>query len=177
MKTLFLLLVPCLIVVIPATMKAQTSVNHEQMDPDPMGKYLVPNVPVRNGMAAYRNIHIKAVRGFKTMYKTVDNETWCVTSSGYQARFTDNGTNYLVFFSKRGKWVQTKKQYDETKLDKDIRAQVRSAYYDYAISLIEEIEEPQKSVAYIVHMENETGFKHLRLRDRRIEMVMDVDKL
>jgi hypothetical protein len=177
MKNLFLLLVPCLIVLTPVAMKAQTVVNHEQMDEGPVENYLAPDEPVRNGMAAYRNIHIKAVREFKTTYKTVDNESWSITPAGYQARFVDDGALYLVFYNKKGKWLHTKKQFDETKLDKEVRAQIKSVYYDYTIFLIEEIEEPQKSVSYIVHMEDANSYKHIRIRDKRIDMVMDVDKL
>jgi hypothetical protein len=130
-----------------------------------------------NTMAAFRNIPVKAVRSFRNSWQYVDNETWYPIPDGFRARFTEDHILYLVNYSRKGKWLSTLRQYDETKLDRTIRGQVKSVYFDYTISLIEEIEQPMKPLAYIIHMEDKTSFKNIRVCDRDMEVVTEIDKL
>jgi len=130
-----------------------------------------------NNMAVFRNIPIKAVRNFKNSYRYVDDEMWYEVPDGYRARFTADDELYMVTFNKKGKWLNTLRQYDETKLSRDIRAMVRSVYYDYNIILIEEIEQSMKPVTYIIHLEDKESFKNIRVCDREMEVVTEINKL
>jgi hypothetical protein len=134
-------------------------------------------VAMHNPMAAFHNIPIKAVRSFKNTWQQVDNETWYEIPEGYRARFTEDGVLYLVTYNKKGKWMHTMRQYDETKLQRDARAQVKSVYYDYNIVLIEEIEYFRKPLTYIIHMEDKVSFKNIRLSEREMEVISEIDKL
>lgn len=136
-----------------------------------------PASSTTNNMASFRNIPIKAVRSFKNTWQYVDNESWYAIPDGYRARFTEDHVLYLVSYNKKGKWLSTIRQYDETKLDRTVRAQVKSVYYDYNILLIEEIEQPLKPLTYIVHMEDKTSFKNIRVCDREMEVVTEINKL
>ncbi|OQP58166.1 hypothetical protein A3860_07525 [Niastella vici] len=133
--------------------------------------------PPVNNMAVFRNIPIKAVRNFKNSYQQVDNETWYEVPDGYRARFTAGEVLHLVTFNKKGKWLNTIRQYDETKLARDVRAMVRSVYYDYTIVLVEEIEQSLKPVTYIIHMEDKISFKNIRVFDREMEVIGEINKL
>jgi len=130
-----------------------------------------------NTMAAFRNIPIKAVRNFKNSYQQVDYETWYEVPDGYRARFTRDAVLHLVTFNKNGKWLNTIRQYDETILARDVRAMVRSAYYDYNIVLVEEIEQAWKPVTYIIHLEDKLTFKNIRVCDREMEIIAEINKL
>jgi hypothetical protein len=130
-----------------------------------------------NTMASFRDIPVKAVRSFKNSWEYVDNETWYKVPDGYRARFTEDHVLYLVNYNRNGKWLSTLRQYDETKFDRTVRGQVKSVYYDYNILLIEEIEQPMKPVTYIIHMEDRTSFKNIRVCDREMEVVTEIDKL
>jgi hypothetical protein len=130
-----------------------------------------------NNMAAFRNIPIKAVRSFKKSWQYVDNESWYPVPDGYRARFTEDGVLYLVSYNKKGNWLNTMRQYDETKLDKDVRSSVRSGYYDYSIILVEEMEVPNKPLTYVIHLEDKTSFLNIRFCDREMEVLNRINKL
>lgn len=130
-----------------------------------------------NNMAVFRNIPIKAVRSFKSSYRDVDNEMWYEVPDGYRARFTTDDVLYMVTFNNKGKWQNTLRQYDETKLARDIRGMVKSVYYDYNIILIEEIEQSMKPLTYIIHMEDKVSFKNIRVCDHEMEVINEINKL
>ena len=177
MKQLFLPFVPfCVFIITAISLQAQTAVKDQAFNNVAFVKTeAAASTP--NSMADFRNIPIKAVRNFKNTWQHVDNETWYEIPDGYRARFTEDDVLYLVTYNKKGKWLHTMRQYDETKLEHDVRAQVRSVYYDYNILLIEEIERAMKPLTYIVHMEDKTSFKNLKISDREMEVVTEINKL
>ena len=130
-----------------------------------------------NNMATFRNIPIKAVRSFKTAWQYVDNESWYEVPDGYRARFTQDGVLYLVTYNKKGKWMHTMRQYDETRLDREVRREVKTVYYDYNIMLVEEIELPMKPLTYIIHMEDSTSFLNIRICNGEMDVMTEINKL
>lgn len=174
MKKLILALVPCCVLIITSvTGKAQTAVKNQAFS----NVAIAEQPSATNNMAAFRNIPIKAVRGFKSSWQHINNETWYQIPDGHRARFAENGVLHLVTYNKKGKWLHTLRQYDESKLDREIRAQVKSVYYDYSIILIEEIEQSMKPRTYIIHMEDKVSFKNVKVCDREMEVVAEIDKL
>ena len=125
MKKLILALVPCCILIITSvTGKAQTAVKTQAFS----NVAIAEQPPATNSMAAFRNIPIKAVRSFKNTWQHIDHETWYKIPDGYRARFTEDGVLFLVTYNKKGKWMHTMGQYDETKLERYIRSKVKSVY-------------------------------------------------
>jgi DNA-dependent RNA polymerase auxiliary subunit epsilon len=127
-------------------------------------------------MAVYKNINIRAVRSFKNMFKDIDNEAWYVMPGGYRATFNENGIVHFVTYNQKGSWESTKRQYCEIKMDHDIRALVKSVYYDYNITLVEDIEQPSKPVVYLVHMEDQVSVKNIRICEGEMRTVLDANK-
>src|SRR5438034_10585102 len=72
------------------------------------------------GVSGYVNslysINIKAVRGFKQIYKNIEQETWYVIPGGFRAKFVDKGILYAVTYNGKGKWLSTVRQYSEKEL-------------------------------------------------------------
>lgn len=130
-----------------------------------------------NTLEVYKDINIRAVRNFKNTYKTVENETWCVLQAGYRARFQQQGTTHIVTYNKRGNWLYTIRQYDESLMDPGLRAMVKTVYYDYRIFLVEEVERPARSVWHLVHMEDNSSWKNIRIYENEMETVLDMQKL
>jgi hypothetical protein len=130
-----------------------------------------------NNMATFRDIPIKAVRSFKTSWQYVDNESWYKVPYGYRARFIQDGVLYLITYSKRGNWLNTMRQYDETVLDREVRSAVKTVYYDYSIMLVEEIALPMKPLTYIIHMEDKTSFLNVRFCNGEMEEMTEINKL
>jgi hypothetical protein len=177
MNKLFLSIVLCCVFIITGiSMHAQTSVKKQAFNNVAIVE-LEAVAPVHNSMADFRNIPIKAVRSFKNTWQHVDNETWYKILDGFRARFTEDGVLFLVTYNKKGKWVHTMRQYDETKLERYVRAQVKSVYYDYSIMLVEEIEYSMKPLTYIIHMEDKASFKNIKICDREMEVITEINKL
>ena len=122
-------------------------------------------------------IPIKAVRSFKQSFKHIDNETWFAIPNGYCARFVENGIRHDVTYGKNGNWLHTIRQYKEDQFPRDIRAQVKSIYYDYSIILVEEIERPLKPLVYVVHLEDRYTLKNIQVCDKEIETVLEINKI
>jgi hypothetical protein len=123
------------------------------------------------------SIHIKAVRNFKQSYQHINDETWFTIPKGYRARFVEKGIRHDVTYDKKGNWLYTIRQYKEDLFPRDIRAQVKSIYYDYSIILVEEIERPRKSLVYVVHMEDRYTLKNVQVCDKEIETVLEIKKI
>ena len=121
-------------------------------------------------------IHIRAVRNFKQVYQHIQNETWFPIPNGYKARFEEQGVRHDIVYDKRGNWLYTIRQYAEDQLNTDIRAQIKTIYFDYTITLVEEIERPLKPLVYVVHMEDKYTIKNIRYVDKEMETVLEVKK-
>ena len=164
----------CALSLMPVVVHAQT--DEKEQDLENVKAFQKVNA-LPNNMATFRDIPIKAVRSFKTTWQYIDNESWYKVPDGYRARFTQDGVLYLITYNKRGNWLSTMRQYDETKLDREVRSEVKSVYYDYSIMLVEEIELPMKPLTYIIHMEDKTSFLNLRISNREMEEMTEINKL
>jgi hypothetical protein len=61
-------------------------------------------------------------------------------------------------------------------MSRDIRAQVKSTYYDYTITLVEEIEQINNPLVYLVHLADASTWKIVSVCDGEMETVQDFRK-
>jgi hypothetical protein len=61
-------------------------------------------------------------------------------------------------------------------MPRDIRGIVKSQYYDYTITVVDEIEERMKPLVYVVHLEDSTTLKYVRVCDREMEVLEEYKK-
>jgi hypothetical protein len=120
-------------------------------------------------------INTKAVRNFDKNYKTVINENWYEVSNGYLAKFTSNGNDNMAAYDRKGHWQFTISYYDEKKLPAEVRATVKSTYYDYSITRVEEIHIDDK-IIYLVHMQDDNTWKNVRICNGEMEVAEDFNK-
>src|SRR6476469_9895492 len=86
------------------------------------------------------NTKLNAVKDFIKRYSTATNVKWFTADDGgFIAKFNESSVQNTVAYNKAGNWVHTIRRYYETDMPKDVRAIVKSVYYDYAILRIEEI--------------------------------------
>lgn len=173
MKNLFLALFLFLVLIGLCTQcSAQNAVPKYQV------ASIVPSVtPSNDPMTAFKNVHIRAVRDFKTAFAAIDHESWYIMPDGYRARFINNGTIYIVTYNKNGRWLHTIRKYDDSKLNKDVLQQVKTMFGSYSITLVEEFEQPQKPVTWLVHIEDKVSLKNIMVCNREMETVQDIIKL
>jgi hypothetical protein len=110
--------------------------------------------------ADLKTVHVKAVKDFKARFTSVMDEKWYNVSDGYMSYFKSGNLGNWAFYNKKGQWQYTLKFYNEDKLPRDIRAIVKSTYFDYAITVVEEVE-TINGLAYIVHLEDKSVIKNI----------------
>ena len=122
-------------------------------------------------------VHTRAMRDFLKRDKTASNVDWMIVETGYVAKYTDeNNSNCRTVYNNRGEFVYTIRQYYENKMPRDIRAIVKSVYYDYTITLVEQIEETRRPLVYVVHLEDATTLKNVRVCEREMDVMSEYIK-
>ena len=140
------------------------------------GKASATTVSGRTGEMTVSELTSKTVRNFWRLFGDSKNENWFHLENGYLAEFAENGKHYRAFFDRKGDWIYTVKQYSEKELPKDVRAEVRSTYYDYAIGHVTEVNQAQL-VVYLVHIEDAQEWKTIRVAaDGEMEAVEEFVK-
>jgi len=119
----------------------------------------------RNYNEKFTNITTRAIRHFLENFNEVCNETWYCTPGLFVAMFKLNDIDYRVEYDKNGNWIETYRNYGETKMPPDVRQAVKGSYPDYDIYLIEEIVQPLHPIAYIIHLENKAKLINVRVSD------------
>jgi hypothetical protein len=117
----------------------------------------------------------KAMRDFRKTFKDINNEKWYILSNGFVAEFLNDDIKNVVVYDKKGNWLFSICYYNEKKLAPDIRAIIKGTYYDYTITRVEEIHVPEK-IIYLVHMEDQTTWKNVRVSDGEMELIEDFSK-
>jgi hypothetical protein len=122
-------------------------------------------------------IHVKAMRDFLKRDKTATDADWMVVENGFVVKYTDKNNNHCrTVYNSRGDFSYTIKQYLESYLLREVRAMIKSQYYDYKITLVEEIVQTLKPLVYVVHMEDATTLKNIRVSDREMEVIEEYTK-
>ena len=120
-------------------------------------------------------INTKAIRDFKQSYPNVDGEDWYSFKDGFAARFKDNGIQHMITYDRSGNRMFTISNYQEKQLPKEVRGLVKSKYYDYTITLVQEIVFQEQTV-YLIQMQDETTWKNVRVADGEMTVIEDFIK-
>jgi hypothetical protein len=137
---------------------------------------LANRVSILNDVKEEKNFNSKATRDFQTRFQKVDNAMWFSNQNGFMSYFIKNGYGNRVFYDKKGHWLFSLILYAEDQLPVDLRASVKSKYFDLAITLIEEVH-TNDGMVYIVHLEDKSNIKILRLsNDAEMEILQEMTK-
>lgn len=173
--TLSGILLPCILILLQAC--ASSRVNSH---PNPVSPTAgVPDVfpAAESGNAVYRNdIHIRAVRHFKKTYPGVEDERWYVIRNGFMAKYKIGDVGLRIDYDQYGRWLYSIRYYTEKKLPRDVRGLVKSTWYDYAISSVEEID-INKQLIYIVHIHEGADWKMIRVCDGEVSEILPPGKI
>jgi len=118
---------------------------------------------------------VKAAREFWKRHGEDKDEKWYKYPGGYLAEFMEGEIETKVVFDRKGNWTYTMRQYTEKELPREVRALVKSTYYDFAIGWVKEVAQFQ-SLVYVVHVDNPQEWKDLIVRDGEIEVSREVLK-
>ena len=130
---------------------------------------------LQNGSGYLNHLSTKAARDFAEKFPEADGK-WFAAKNGYVVRFVHDSISCRAAYDTRGNWVYTIKVYDEWKLPKNVRHLVKSTYYDYSITQVEEIDRPNDIKVYLVHMCDATSWKNVQVRDGEMIVVEEFKK-
>ena len=133
-----------------------------------------------NTATDYRNaISIKAVRKFIKDFKDAKNVTWSkANDGGYIAEFINDSIKTMVAYNRQASWSYSLRTYAENKMPADVRAIVKSTFFDYTIRTITEIKLPQEkeNIIYRILIKNGDNYKILRICNKEMEIASDFTK-
>jgi hypothetical protein len=124
-----------------------------------------------NATSPTSGVHPRALNDFAKHYKNATNVYWLkCKDGGAVAGFTLADIKNWAAYNKKGWWLYNVKRYDESKLPKDIKRNVRYTYPDYKIVGIEEVEIPLKTI-YLVHINKGSELITVRIADNEMEEI------
>jgi len=131
-----------------------------------------------NALVSTSSISTKALKDFKKSYKNASDEKWAKSANGITAQFTSNGIANIVYYDKKGNWEASLKNYSEDKFDRSVRAIVKSKYYDYKITQVQEVETAATlgTPTYMVHIEGDNDFKIIRVSEGAMDVYEEFAK-
>jgi hypothetical protein len=121
-------------------------------------------------------VNTKAIKDFQARFNTANNTMWFEDKAGFVSYFIQNGYGDRAFYDKKGHWEYSLIFYSEDKLPHDVRAAVKSVYYDFAITLVEEVQTTD-ALVYVVHLEDKSDIKIVKInRDGEMETMQELTK-
>jgi len=120
-------------------------------------------------------IDTRAVRSFVGTFWNATDANWVSYPGGYVVYFTKNGIPNRAYYTRSGYLECTIRQYAENDMPADIRHIVKSAFYDYSISLVHEVTTRGKT-SYIIKIEDKNSFKEITIDDAGMEVTHEFIK-
>ena len=114
-------------------------------------------------IAGEKNTNVRAYKDFQDRFKKVDNAIWFFDPKvGFESYFIRDGYGNRVIYDKKGRWLYSLITYGEDKLSRDIRAQIKSTYFDFTITLVEEVQ-MNEGIEYVVYLTDKSTIRILKV--------------
>gem|GEM_PF-360407 len=123
-----------------------------------------------------KTVKARALTDFQVRFNDASEVKWFSDNNGFTSYFTKDGYNDRAFYSKNGRWMFSVIYQTEHQLPKDIRAEIKSVYYDWNITVVEEVQSSQGK-GFLVYLEDKSNIRILKVNaDSEIEIMMDLLK-
>ncbi|MEP7232889.1 MAG: hypothetical protein ABI691_21700 [Ginsengibacter sp.] len=124
------------------------------------------------------NTNAKALNNFKKTYKDAAGVKWITSNKVIIANFVSDGIQTAVYYDTKGHWHGSLKNYMDEKFNPKVRALVKSNYYDYKITNVQEIEtiDTYGVPTYLAFIEDDTNFKVIRVSDGLMDVYQQFKK-
>lgn len=158
----------CTVIIVMAlgTLNAQTIAFH------PSGKTTGRAVAAT---VANEEISDNVQKKFKKTFPGITGESWEKIDNGYSVVFRNGNVQNRVYFTQKGNIRLQMSYYNEAELPADIRARVKSVYYDYNIFTVQEIN-LDRTKFYLVSLEDKNTWKIIRVDENGMEVYKEYVK-
>jgi hypothetical protein len=121
-------------------------------------------------------VKARAVYDFQIRFNDASQVQWYSDHNGYTSYFKKDGYNDRAFYNKNGRWMFSVIYKHENQLPKDIRAAIKSVYYDWNMTMVEEVQS-MEGKGYIIYLEDKSTIRILKVNaDSEMETMMDLVK-
>jgi hypothetical protein len=173
-NTLTGMLLPVIVLILLQACTASRVSSSHQLVSSATGSPDIVTAPA--GDMVYRNdIHIRAVRHFKQTFPQAQDERWYLIQNGFMVKYKAGDTQVRLDYDLRGNWLYTIRYLTEKKLPREVRAQVKSTWYDHAIVSAEEIQVSNQFI-YILHLNQDNDWKLIRVADGEMSEIIPPGK-
>ncbi|WEK37758.1 MAG: hypothetical protein P0Y53_09610 [Candidatus Pseudobacter hemicellulosilyticus] len=124
---------------------------------------------VDNSLPFRNNVPAPALRHFTKTFSPQCGESWYPIKNGFMAKCVVNNINTRVDYDHRGQWICTLTYYEEPLMSADLRARIKSTWYDHRIVLVEQLEFPSIPTVYVVHINLDREWKRIRVQEGDME--------
>jgi len=122
-------------------------------------------------------INTHATRDFIQRFNNPANVEWTKCGKGYIVTCTLAAIRSRVAYNAGGNWVYTIKYLTESQMPREVRALVKSSYYDYTITQVEEIvQQINTDPVYLVHMKDDHTWKNVLVGNGEMVVMEEYDK-
>ena len=130
---------------------------------------------IKNQTAQLNDINMRAVRSFVKSFKIDSGVSWHKVKGGFVAEFMKDSSSIVAAYDYTGTCNYKLKRYAENKMPADLRAIVKSHYYDYVITLVTEILIPAQSedIVYNVSMKAGHNYKTVQVCNGEMLLLSD----
>ena len=133
-----------------------------------------PNV--NNIVADMNMVNKKAASDFKERFGNPAATRWFLDKKGFTSYFKVDGFTDKVCYDKKGNWIYSIILYNESKLPKDVRASVKSVYYDMSIGLVKEVQ-TVNGKGYVINLEDKTTIRVIKVNEQdEMEIIQEIIK-
>ena len=134
------------------------------------------NNEMKPDSTVWNEINANAIRNFTREYKNVSNAKWFTSANGlFVAYFAGNDIRNWVYYNKKGDYEYMIRHYTQEKLPTEIRHLVKSAYYDFNIYYVAEVNTDMK-IAYHIKTADKTSWKTIKVVDGEMEVTEEYVK-
>jgi hypothetical protein len=167
------ILVKSLVAIYAILFLVQSADAHKSIRPSATG-HDSPSVYII--VADMNSVNKKAVIDFKERFGNPEGTRWFSDKNGFTSYFKVEGFTDKVCYDKKGNWMYSIILYNESKLPKDVRANVKSVYYDMAIVLVKEIQ-TVKGKGYVISLEDKTTIRIVKVNvEGEMETIQEIIK-
>ena len=123
-----------------------------------------------------KDIQSKAAKDFQIRFRNVSNAVWFSGPNGFVSYFIQDGYGNRVIYDKKGRWKYSLILYGENKLPREVRALIKSTYFDLAITQVEEVRTID-GIGYVVNLEDKSNIKILKINNSgEMEILLELIK-
>jgi hypothetical protein len=155
------ILVKSVVVIYTIFFLAQSSAARNSIRPSAMGN---DSTNIYTIVADMNSVNKKAASDFKDRFGNPAGTRWFSAKDGFTSYFKVDGFTDKVCYDKKGNWKYSTIFYGESKMPKDVRAEVKSVYYDMSIIQVEEIQ-TLNGKGYVINLEDNATLRIIKLNE------------